>query len=326
MAQGNSLIGAFAPAPFNILNPLEKQRGQEIKLQSEHQAERYLIRTQNATEANLNKLDDLRLNQLSTQEQIKRRGAQALPAPFNLLSKRFEANSHQDLLVLAHNQLYDAQQAYAKDHSYSNWLAVRAARDSIAGNKATIAGDESDIRAAAIGGSLGKSLSILGPLNRRQASKIAVRTERRNNNKLFADYLQKPTEDNWWALRLSNVKLKALEQDVGAEQGEIAQAPIVAGLGLFAAAAVENINFQNEENNWKRYNQLYLANLLRKRAESAYQARAAAVATAGTPGSVPSRMLALSSYGQPPLPRPGVPPPRPGVRPPLSYGAPVPRG
>jgi len=121
------------------------------------------------------------------------------------------------------------------------------------------------------------------------------------------------------------VKIDALKADLNAEQGEVLATGLLGAISGTAGLVAQDVQFQKEENNWKKYDQLELANLLRQRAESAYQAQAAT--TTAAPGSVAARMLALNSYGQQPAPsrvfqpQSSYGPPRPSFGQPLSaYG------
>jgi hypothetical protein len=237
--------------------------------------------TGTGSESDQNKLDDYRLQIQAARDQANRRAAELLPSVIPI-SSIFEGKSHESSLQLARNQKVDAQEAMAKEPSRENWLALKSARDDIDQQESWRDANRYDV----IG--FNNELGKLGPLKRWEASETALRTARRAQRDIRAQYAQDPSEDNWWEVRLNTLKIKALEADNDANKGEASwktfTSPSISNLVL--GKLVMNKAFQDEADLFHRYAQLSLQNLRRKQAQGA-----------APEGSVQGRMLALNSYG-----------------------------
>jgi hypothetical protein len=282
---GNDLIFQYPPLDTTGIASIEKARGLEFVQTRLRREIKKVQRTGTGTQADRNRLDDLRLELQATQDQTNRRRAELIPTPVIPFNAVFESRAHDALIQLGRNQKKDAQIAMSQEPSRDNWIKLRAARDDIQQQESWLAANRFDILGA------GNDLGKIAPFKRLEASEIALETARRAWRQARANYDADPSEDNWWEVRLNNVKLDALEADIRANKGEASfKAFTTPTIGNFVLGQLlMNVAFDEEEDHWLKYNRLSLKNLRRKHAQ------------AGRPtppsGSVQSRMLALADYG-----------------------------
>jgi hypothetical protein len=286
LAEGNRAV--LSVGPFGSFGAgvaaTKKAQGINILIRRNRQAQNQLLATGTGTVEEQNQLDDLRLQYDSLRNQYKRRRSDALSGflPFNAV---YEGKSHEAQLQLARNARDDAEKEMATNPSQENWLKLKAARDAIEeqqqwrdANRADVAGFFSPV-------------GIIGPIKRWQASETALDSAERDWRYARDKFASDPSEDNWWDLRLLDLKLQALEADIGANQGEtIAKVGAFGSLGFnfFVGLYHQAGQFDEEEQLWRRYHRLTLQNLERKRA----QAQSGANPTQ-------QQLLALDSYGGP---------------------------
>jgi hypothetical protein len=245
--------------------------------------------THTGTQEDREKVNDMRLQEEAAELQANRRAAELIGG--GPLPAFFEGRSHSASLQVARNQKDDAQEAMQNEPNKENWLALKAARDDIEQQRQWMEANKYDVFG------FGNSLGRVAPLKRIQASETALRTAEREQRQKRQAYAAEASEDNWWDLRLINIKIRALEADIEANRGEASFAtfnsPSIGGLVL--GKLFMNQKFEKEAELFERYARLNLQNFRRKQS--------------GQPaaGSVEGRMLALNAYGPQPVPRQLVP-------------------
>jgi len=278
--RGNDFITSYAP--FGPLGAIDKYRGQQIQLRRIRRAKKHLRANPSGVPIDdANAWDDLALQETATRNQLIRRGSQLLGA--TPIPPLFEGRANKASLQLAKNQREDAERKYAADPSRENWLLLRSARQGVIEREQWFDANKYDVFG------FGSNLGDLGPIKRWQASETALDNAERAHRELRVKYAADPSEDNWWELRLSNIRLRALEADIDANKGEtlwfVGTNPSLTN--MFLGQFLNAISFDDEEELWQQYHRLSLQNLLRKRARAA-----------GTvPNPVQAQLLALDNYG-----------------------------
>jgi len=296
-AQDDLAIGsqvAFSYPPLTPIESLHKAQGENIDVRASARAIGQYKATHNASTADRKALRDLRLTKQATIDERRRREAELIvstPAlPFPSVFRDAEAK---ELLKVDHDQLESAEQAYAKDPSQANRIALRDARDNIRVQKDYKTSFGEDLLGVA-----NPVIGTIGPAERTKAAKLTLQVVRRDHQQLVDAYRKNPTAANWWAVRADEFKVKGFKADYDGDKGaELGTFPsLLGGSSSPFVTFYTAKRFADEDVKFRRYQKLQLQALYRQRAA------ANAGSASSEAASAQSRMMALASYG----PAPGV--------------------
>lgn len=267
----------------------------------------YIRRKPVLTQEDRNKIDDFALQRDYAYNTKLRRGVSLIPVsalstpgllgPF---SSVYDVKAKTLGVTLAQNKLTDARRAYQAEPSRANWIALQNAQAGV---------EQADYRQDAssfdlLGGEFGGEFSAFdqfGGVFRKKASETKLEIGLRNLRLAREQYAQDPSEDNWYALRLADLYVRATEEEDEANRNEVTANFLVrrylAGgdfteytgdlLGYGWNAALGFKNNEDESRLWLRHARLEREQLERQRAR-ALQSGAS---------TVPAQLLGLSMYG-----------------------------
>jgi hypothetical protein len=246
------------------------------------------------TQADRDKIDDFALQRDYAYNTKLRRGVSLvssldLPGELGSFSSIFDVRAKNDGWILAQNKLTDARRAYQADPSRKNAIALQNAQDGV---------DQADFRKDAssvdlLGGTF-DNINRFGGVFRKKASETKLQIGLRNLRVARENYSKDPSEDNWYALRLADLYVRATEEEDETNKNEVVVDLLLdsgdsAGdaAGLIWNYALLNKNSEDESWLWLKHARLEREQLQRQRAR-ALQAGAS---------PVPAQLLGLSMYG-----------------------------
>lgn len=305
---GNRAFLNFASrdgAPFEFVTPFPGL-GTAFLADSAAKQERYFqneidhIRgtTPVLTRADRDKIDDLALQREYAYNTKLRRGVSLvpleLPGELGPFSSVFDVRAKNAGWVLAQNKLTDARRDYQADPSRENYIALQNALDGV---------EQADYRQDAssfdlLGNTFDGGALPFGGVFRKKASETKLQIGLRNLRLARENYAKDPSEDNWYALRLADLYVRATEEEDETNRNEVTtnllltrlaggQDPSTDFLGLIWNDALGVKNSEDESRLWLRHARL--------ERELLYRQRANALQSGASP--VPAQLLGMSLYG-----------------------------
>jgi hypothetical protein len=246
------------------------------------------------TREDRNKIDDFALQRDYAYNTKLRRGVGLvptlqLPGELGPFSSIFDVRAKNAGWVLAQNKLTDARQAYQADPIRKNYIALQNARDGV-----EQADHRQDASSYDLLGDTYNGASRFGGVFRKKASETKLQIGLRNLRVARENYVKDPSEENWYALRLADLYVRATEEEDETNKNEITFGLLAEGLGtpgdligLIWNNALISKNSEDESRLWLKHARLEREQLQRERAR-ALQSGASPVA---------AQLLGMSMYG-----------------------------